>query len=110
MPVQTATVTGYTAIFTADLLGRRVSKYAGPMEDAATGLDYATARAVCATDPSLIYFHVTVADGDIADRIRKLRAAAEFEGDEGKIALCDDALGGASGSLAACLGFLATES
>ena len=98
MPNQTATVTGHTAIFTADILGLRVSKYADPIEDARVGLDYADARAVAAEDPSLIYFHVSIADGDIADRIRKLRSGAELDGDEGKMALCDDALAGASGS------------
>lgn len=107
MSNQTATVTGYTAIFTAEILGLRVSKYADPIEGARVDLDDADAQAVAAEDPTLIYFHVTIADGDIADRITKLRFAAEFEGDEGKVALCDDALGGASGSLAACLGFLA---
>ena len=108
MPDQTATVTGYTAIFTADLLGLRVSKYADPTEHAAIGLDYAAARAVCAVDPSLIYFHVKVSDGEIAQRIRTLRDEAAAHGDQEQVSICDDALTGRSGALAECLNVLAS--
>jgi hypothetical protein len=107
MPDQTATVTGYTALFTADLLERRVSKYADPIDDARTGIDYAEGRRIAAEDPSLIYFHVKVSDGDLAERVRKLRDEAAAAGDAEMVAICDDALIGRSGALAECLSVMA---
>ena len=108
MPDQTATITGRPALFTAELLGHRVSKYADPIQDAAVGLDYATARLVLAQDPDLIYLHVKISDGDLAERVRKLRDEAAVVGDLEQVAICDDALIGKSGALAECLNVLAS--
>lgn len=107
MPDQTATITGRAALYTAEILGHRVSKYADPIKEAAIGLDYADARLVLAQDPSLIYIHVKISDGDLAERVRKLRDEAAAAGDIEQASICDDALIGKSGALAACLNDLA---
>lgn len=109
MPDQTATVAGRVALFTAEVLGRRVSKYQDPIDGAEADLDYAAARRVLEQDPGLIYLHVKVSDGDLAERIRELRDAAAASDDGERVALCDDALIGKSGALAECLSILLEE-
>lgn len=104
------TVSGRVALYIATSLGLRVSKYTDPAEGALTDLDVVHAESIVRSNPSLIYFHVDVNQGDLKARIRLLEAEAAQASDFEMMNLCQAALEGQGGALAECLSVLTERS
>ena len=65
-PTMTTTkLTGYDALNHAAADGRKLNKYADPIEGARSGLTVDEAREICREDPSLIWVEVAITDDQV---------------------------------------------